>query len=238
MKDQLSFAFIHILSGRAILDTFYKLRENLISTVLKMNELGINQGTAGNASVRVDGGFLITPSGMKYEELTPEDIVFKKFDGPYESLKENRKPSSEWQFHEDILVNRKEISAVIHTHGKAAMTIACLGKDIPPFHYMIGIAGGSTIRCAPYHTFGTKALSLAALDALNERKACLLANHGQIALGSSLQQALDLAMEVETLCDVYWRTLAVGGPALLDEAQMGEVFEQFGKGYGQNPKDN
>lgn len=207
-------------------------RRSLINTVLKMNELGINQGSSGNASVRLDDGFLITPSGMPYENIQPEDIVLKRFGGEYQSPNGLRKPSSEWRFHEDILIARPEVNAIVHTHGKAVMTIACLRKDIPPFHYMIALAGGDTIRCAPYRTFATQELSDVALKALEGRKACLLANHGQIALGGSLAQALSMALEVDTLCDVFWKTIIAGGAPLLNEDEIVEALVKFNKGYG------
>jgi len=208
------------------------LRNDLIRTVLKMNELGINQGTSGNAAVRVETGYLITPSGMAYEDISPDDVVLKHIGGGYKSPNGLRKPSSEWRFHEDIFVARPEVQAIVHTHGRAVMTIACLRKDVPPIHYMIGLMGGKNIRCAPYETFGTQELSDVAVKALEGRKACLLANHGQIAVGGSLQQALSMALEVETLCDVYWRTLLAGGAVLLDDRQMDEALERFNQGYG------
>ena len=209
-----------------------ELRNELIRTVLKMNEIGINQGTSGNAAVRLHDGYLITPSGIAYEDITPEDVVFKQIGGDYESPNGLQKPSSEWRFHEDIFIARPEVDAIVHTHGKAVMTIACLQKDVPPFHYMIGVTGGSTLRCAPYATFATQELSDVAVKALEGRKACLLANHGQIAVGKTLKQALSMALEVETLCDVYWRTLIAGGSVILDDQQMDEVLAKFNKGYG------
>ena len=208
------------------------LRNELICTVLKMNESGINQGTSGNAAVRVDDGYLITPSGMAYEDITPEDVVYKRIDGDNESPNGLRKPSSEWRFHEDIFVARDDVEAIVHTHGKAVMTIACMRKDVPAFHYMIGVTGGQTIRCAPYKTFATQALSDVAVKALKGRKACLLANHGQIAVGGNLKQALSMALEVETLCEVYWRILSVGEPFVLNDSEMQEVLVKFNKGYG------
>lgn len=208
------------------------LRNDLIQTVLKMNELGINQGTSGNAAVRLETGYLITPSGMAYEDITLDDVVFKRIGGDYESPNGLRKPSSEWRFHEDIFVARPEVEAIVHTHGKAVMTIACLQKDVPPIHYMIGVTGGKSIRCAPYETFGTQELSNVAVKALEGRKACLLANHGQIAVGGSLKQALSMALEVETLCDVYWRTMVAGGAVLIDDRQMDEALARFNQGYG------
>lgn len=209
-----------------------KLRKELIQTVLKMNGLGINQGTSGNAAVRSEDGYLITPSGMSYEDISPDDVVFKKFGGEYASPNGLRKPSSEWRFHEDIFTARQDVEAIVHTHGKAVMTIACLRKDVPPFHYMIGVTGAKTIHCAPYETFATQELSDVAVQALEGRKACLLANHGQIAVGGSLKQALSMALEVETLCEVYWRTLIAGGAVILDDQKMDEALAKFNKGYG------
>jgi L-fuculose-phosphate aldolase len=166
---------------------------------------------------------------MTVEEMAPRDMVFMDFNGHAEP---GKKPSSEWRFHHDILKNRPEIGAVIHTHSMFATTLACLHQEIPPFHYMIAVAGGDTIRCAPYALFGTQELSDYAVDALHERKACLLANHGMIALGKNLEDALAVAVEVENLCEQYWRLLQVTShPPLLSEAQMREVFRQF-KGYG------
>ncbi|KZM45737.1 fuculose phosphate aldolase [Marinomonas sp. SBI22] len=208
-------------------------RKNLIESVLKMNNLGINQGASGNASIRVEDGFLITPSGVVYEDLEPEDIVFVDTQGASHPDKINRKPSSEWRFHLDILNARDDLNAIVHTHGKSVATLACLRKEIPPFHYMIALAGGNTIRCAEYETFATQSLSSAALIALEGRKACLLANHGQIACGTSLKQALAIALEVETLADIYLRVLASGqSPFLLTDEQMQEVHARFSKGYG------
>ena len=208
--------------------------ENLVSITQKLAQLGLNKGTSGNASVRCDGGFLVTPSGMAVEDMTLDSMVHMRFDGSFE-LQANsnaKKPSSEWRFHRDILASRPEINAVIHTHSMFATTLACLHKDIPPFHYMIAVAGGDTIRCAPYALFGSQALSDNALSALQNRKACLLANHGMIALGTDLDDALAVTVEVENLCEQYWRILQVdANPPLLSEDEMREVFQQF-KGYG------
>jgi len=203
-------------------------RENLLNASRKLVELELNRGTSGNASVRSDKGFFITPSGMEVDAMTPHDMVLMDMAGKH---KAGCKPSSEWRFHRDILQARPEVGAVIHMHSTFATSLACLRRDIPPFHYMIAVAGGSNIRCAPYALFGSQALSDGALLALQDRRACLLANHGMIALGATLKQALDVAQEVETLCEQYWRALQIGEPVLLTEAEMAEVFEQF-KGYG------
>lgn len=205
-------------------------REQLLATMQRLLQCGLNRGTSGNASVRVEGGLLITPSGMDVEDMLASDMVLMNMAGEWES-EAGRKPSSEWHFHLDILRQRPEVGAVIHTHSTFATTLACLRRDVPPFHYMIAIAGGDSIRCAPYALFGTPALSAAALKALENRRACLLANHGMIALGDGLKQAFDVAVEVEALCEQYLRALQVGEPALLSLQEMAEVFEQF-KGYG------
>ena len=173
-------------------------------------------------------GFLITPSGMAVEDMSADSMVQMQLDGSFEP---NKIPSSEWRFHRDILNNRPDINAVVHTHSMFATTLACLHKDIPPFHYMIAVVGGDTIRCAPYALFGSQALSDNALAVLADRKACLLANHGMIALGRDLDDALAVAVEVENLCEQYWRALQLGEPHILTEAEMREVFQQF-KGYG------
>jgi L-fuculose-phosphate aldolase len=210
------------------------LSEKLLKTSQKLAELGLNKGTSGNCSVRCENGFLVTPSGMAVEDMTLASMVQMQFDGSFELQVESnaKKPSSEWRFHRDILASRPEINAVIHTHSMFATTLACLHKDIPPFHYMIALAGGDTIRCAPYALFGSQTLSDNALNALQDRKACLLANHGMIALGRDLEDALAVTVEVENLCEQYWRILQVNSnPPLLSEAEMREVFQQF-KGYG------
>ena len=210
------------------------LSEQLLKTTQKLAELGLNKGTSGNCSVRFEEGFLVTPSGMSVEEMTPTSMVRMQFDCGFE---QSKKPSSEWRFHRDILrpdtaTSRPEINAVVHTHSMFATTLACLHQDIPPFHYMIAVVGGDTIRCAPYAFFGSPALSDNALAALVNRKACLLANHGMIALGYDLEDALAVTIEVENLCEQYWRILQLNlNPPLLSEAEMRKVFQQF-KGYG------
>jgi len=205
------------------------LRKEIIATACRMNGLGINQGKSGNLSHRVPEGFLVTPTGMDYDTLKPSDIVPMGFDGSHGGA---RLPSSEWRFHRDILQARPEVNAVIHTHAMFATTLACLGREIPAFHYMVAVAGGDSIRCASYATFGTEQLSRHAVRALEGRKACLLANHGMIAIGDTLKSALALAVEVETLAAMYWRALQVGAPTILDPAEMARVIEKF-RTYGQ-----
>ncbi|RKG62335.1 class II aldolase [Corallococcus sp. AB011P] len=205
------------------------LREAMVATSRRMNTSGLNQGTSGNLSQRVEGGFLLTPSGMNYETMTPEDLVLMRFDGSHEG---HRKPSTEWQLHRDILQARPEVGAVLHAHSMFSTTLACLRRGIPAFHYMVSAAGGTDIRCAEYATFGTPELARHMMVALEGRKACLLANHGMVAMGGDLAAAWKLGVEVETLAAMYWRALQLGEPVLLDDAEMEHVFQQF-RGYGQ-----
>jgi L-fuculose-phosphate aldolase len=207
------------------------LRAELIATARKMAASGLNKGTAGNLSVREREGFLITPTGMDYDTLTPSDLVFMRLDGSFDG---QRKPSSEWRFHRDLYTARPEAGAVLHAHSPFATSLACLRREIPPFHYMIARFGGDTLRCADYATFGTQALSDNALSAMHERSACLLANHGMLLFGHDLKQALDLGVELECLCEQYWRASQLGQPVLLDAEEMRVVLEKFA-GYGQQP---
>ena len=208
------------------------LRQQLIMTARRMTAVGLNRGTAGNLSVRAgDGreGFLITPTGMAYDALQADDVVFMQLDGTSEGC---RKPSSEWRFHRDLYVARPEAGAIVHAHSPFATSLACLRRDIPPFHYMIARFGGDSLRCAGYATFGTQALSDAVLQAMAGRRACLLANHGMLVFGDDLEQALDLGVELETLCEQYWSACQLGEPVLLDAAEMATVLAKFGS-YGQ-----
>ena len=207
----------------------FALRELIIATALDMNELRLNRGKSGNISARIDKGFLVTPTGLAYESMQPGDVVAMKQDGTAHGA---RLPSSEWRFHRDIYAARREVGAIVHAHSPFATSIACLGRDIPPFHYMIAVAGGKDIRCAAYATFGTQQLSDHALRALEGRKACLLANHGMIAVGTSLSAALALAVEVEALAEQYWRALQIGTPNVLPDAEMEVVLAKF-RTYGQ-----
>jgi len=205
------------------------LREAIIATALQMNALGINRGKSGNVSARIDGGFLVTPSALPYDQTTPDDIVTVHDDG---STVGKRVPSSEWRFHRAIYAARPEVQAIVHAHSPFATTLACLDRGIPAFHYMIAVAGGDDIRCAPYATFGTQALSDHVGAALAGRRACLLAHHGMIATGPSLASALALAVEVETLAEMYWRALQVGEPTKLSDDEMRVVLGKFAT-YGQ-----
>ncbi len=209
------------------------LREAVVATALAMNAQGINRGKSGNVSVRFSengfDGFLITPTGMPYADTTPDDIVAVTTDGEARGA---RLPSSEWRFHRDIYRVRADVGAIVHTHAPFATALACLHCEIPSFHYMVAVAGGRNIRCAPYATFGTQALSDHAVAALEGRNACLLANHGMIAVGASLSAALALAVEVETLAEMYWRARQQGEPVLLSSEEMDVVLDKF-RTYGQ-----
>ena len=210
-----------------------ELRRQMVETCRAMNASGINQGTAGNLSHRAGSGFLITPSSLPYDRMQPEDLVEMDFDGTYLG----RRPSSEWRFHRDILRARPDIDVVLHCHSVHATALACHHREIPSFHYMTAVAGGTTIRCAAYATFGTQALSDAALVALEGRTACLLGQHGQIALGKTLDAALWLATEVETLSRIYVLALGLGEPPVLPEDEMARVIEQMRRmSYGLGPE--
>jgi len=208
-----------------------ELRQALIAHARKLTQSGLTRNTSGNLSHRVAGGFLVTPSGMDYDRLEPDDIVFVDFAG---KARGRRLPSSEWHFHREILATRDEVSVVLHAHSPFATSIACLHEGIPAFHYMVAVAGGADIRCAPYATFGTEELSRHAVVALEGRKACLLANHGQIALGTDFASAHKLAVEVETLAEMYWRARQIGTPIILDAAEMAVVLAKF-RTYGKQP---
>lgn len=200
------------------------LRQAIIATALEMNALGINRGKSGNVSARIDGGFLITPSALPYDQTHPEDVVTVRDDGDAIG---RRVPSSEWRFHRAIYAARPEVQAIVHAHSPFATTLACLDRGIPAFHYMVAVAGGADIRCASYATFGTQALADEVLRALDGRKACLLSHHGMIAAGGSLRAALALAVEVEALAEMYWRVLQIGEPTILSEQEMKAVLARF-----------
>jgi len=205
------------------------LRADLIASARALQPAGLNKGTSGNVSVRDDEGFLITPTGLAYEDLVAEDLPRMALDGSWSG---RRKPSSEWRFHRDLYATRPETGAVLHAHSPFAVSLACLRRDIPPFHYMIARFGGDTIRCAGYAIFGSPELSAAAMHAMEGRKGCLLANHGLLVAGRDLAEALALAIELEELCEQYWRACQLGEPALLSAVDMADVLEKF-KGYGQ-----
>jgi L-fuculose-phosphate aldolase len=187
--------------------------------------MDLSYAKSGNVSVRRDAdSFFVSPTGLKYEDLAPVHIPLVSLDGTYEG---EYRPSSEWRFHRDIYRARPDVGAIVHTHSRYATALACNGRAIPAFHYMVAVAGGADIRCAPYATFGSQALSDHALAALQDRQACLLANHGVIATGTDLDSALILAGEVENLAAQYVAALKVGTPLILDEAEMKKVLGQF-----------
>jgi L-fuculose-phosphate aldolase len=203
-------------------------RQAIIDACRRMNVLGINQGTSGNISLRHEDGMLITPTSVPYDTMTPEQIVFMAMDG---SFAPEQRPSSEWRFHRDILRSRTELEAVVHAHPTYCTILAIMGLEIPPVHYMIAAAGGDSIRCAPYATFGTPELSVHAVNALEGRMACLLDHHGMIAVGPSLAKALWLAVEVETLARQYHGCLQIGKPPLLSGDEIERVRRKMA-GYG------
>lgn len=209
-----------------------KLRPAIVAACRRMNALGINQGISGNVSARLGGGFLISPSGVPYETMTPAMIVETRLDGSHRG---RLAPSSEWRMHADIYRTWPEAGAVVHCHSSHATALACLGLEIPAFHYMVAVAGGDSIRCARYATFGTQQLSDAMLQALGGRRACLLAQHGQIAFGENLEAALALAVEIETLARQYWLARQIGTPPVLGADEMARVLDKF-KSYGRRPK--
>ena len=210
-----------------------KVREAVVDTARGMNAAGINRAKAGNVSARwrVAGfdGFLVTPTGVPYERLGPDDVVAMTLEGEPRGRLE---PSSEWRFHRDIYAARTDAGAIVHAHSPFCTTLACLRRGIPAFHYMVAVAGGRDIRCADYATFGSQGLADGVLAALEGRRACLLANHGMLALADDLKRALQLAIEVESLAEMYWRALQVGEPVLLPDAEMDRVLGKFAS-YGQ-----
>jgi L-fuculose-phosphate aldolase len=213
--------------NRAMTDK--KLREAVIAACRELAQRGLAYGTSGNVSVRRDARrFFVSPTGMPYDCLEPDDIPLMDVDGRWFG---RRRPSSEWRFHRDVLRSRDEVAAIVHTHSPKATSLACTGRGIPAFHYMVAVAGGPDIRCAPYYTFGTQELSDAAVAALEGRKACLLANHGVIAVGADLPGALALAGEVESLAAQYCTALALGEVRILHATEMRRVLEKF-RTYG------
>jgi L-fuculose-phosphate aldolase len=206
------------------------LRTMVIAACRELTRRGLTYGTSGNVSARYDERrFFVSPSGMDYEALQADDVPLLDLDGRWFG---RRRPSSEWRFHRDIFKSRHDVGAIVHTHSPKATALACTGRGIPAFHYMVAVAGGSDIRCAPYYAFGTQGLSDAALAALKDRKACLLANHGVIATGADLPGALSLAGEVENLARQYCAALSLGEVRILDDAEMWRVVEKF-RTYGQ-----
>ena len=207
------------------------IRYRIVAAARRLVATGLSPATSGNLSVRVKTGYIVTPSAVPYDTLHPDDLVFMGEDWTHGGGQ--RRPSSEWRLHRDIYRTRPEIEAVVHVHSPCATTLACLRKPIPAFHYEVAFAGGKDIRCGDYATFGTEELSQSAMAALEGRRACLLANHGALVLGATLEDALLLAERVEFLARAYWQALQVGEPVLLDDAEMARVLAKFAT-YGQH----
>ena len=204
------------------------LRQAVVRAVQRLDALGMNRGSTGNVSARRGAGMLITPTGMGADGLAPKDLVWVGWDGTVEG---DWQPSSEWHFHQAAYLARPDLQAVVHTHSTHAAALACLRRPLPAFHYMVAVAGGDSVPLVPYFTFGTEALSAAVAHALHDRYACLLANHGLVAAGATLAQAMKVVQEVESLCEVYLKALAVGEPHVLSAQEMGLVIDKF-RSYG------
>jgi L-fuculose-phosphate aldolase len=206
------------------------LRSELIATARRMSDLGLTPGMSGNVSVRSGDGLLVTPSGMPYDQLTPDDAVVLSGDGT--ARPGQRAPTTEWRLHTGILAARRDVNAIVHTHSLYSTSIAMLRRAIPAVHYMIALAGTDEVPCAEYATFGSAELAVSAAAALRGGRACLLANHGMVALGATLPEALKLAAEIETLAAQYWHACQIGTPHVLDSAELARVRSRFAE-YGQ-----
>ena len=211
-----------------------ELKKELIKYALKLNSTNLSPLRSGNVSARVTKdnveGFYLTPSGKRYEDLVPEDIVFLSIKEEYDNLKlfnSSLNPSSEWRFHQDIYRKKKEAKAIVHAHSPHATAVSSHGKSVPAFHYMVALAGGDDIKCAEYATFGTDELSINILRALEKRKACLMSNHGQVAFGDNLSKAFELAQEVENICHQYIIALKIGNPKILSWAEMNKILDKI-----------
>ena len=211
-------------------------QEDLFQSSLILNKQGLNHGATGNLSCRSNNAFIITPSGVNLENLDAKSMVEVGIDGKVIESENNYKPSSEWLFHRDIYASRNDINAIVHTHSVFSSTLSVLGEGIPCFHYMIAVAGGDSIRCSDYALFGTQELSNNIIAAMKQRKACLISNHGMIAIGGNLNEAINIAIEVEHLARVYVQAKMIGIPKLLNDNQMLEVIKKF-KTYGEWSKD-
>ncbi|MGL6108857.1 MAG: class II aldolase/adducin family protein [Rubrivivax sp.] len=210
------------------------LREPAVAAMRRLDKLGLNRGSTGNLSLRCtrqgQSGMLVTPTGMGADDLRPHDMVWIGTDG---TVIGDWAPSSEWHFHRAVYARRSDVHAVVHTHSVNATALACLERELPAFHYMVAVAGGDSVPCTPYHPFGSEALSQAVATALGERNACLMAHHGLVACGATLAQTMKIAIEIEALCEIYLKLLAVAEPKRLSPAQMAEVLDKF-KSYGQS----
>ena len=202
-----------------------KQAEEVIKYAKMLNTENLSALRSGNISVRHNDGFLITPSGVKYSSLKIDDIVFVSLNGQFDEKKQ--KPSSEWKFHRDIYKNKREANAIVHSHSTNATAVSAHGKSIPAFHYMVALAGGNDIKCADYATFGTEELSNNIIRALENRKACLMSNHGQVAFEKSLDKAFELAQEIENICHQYINALKIGVPKILSNNEMNKILGQI-----------
>jgi L-fuculose-phosphate aldolase len=209
-----------------------ELRAAAVAAVRRLDALGLNRGSTGNLSLRLGQGMLITPTGMGADDLQAQDLVWVGWEGRVEG---HWQPSSEWHFHQAIYRQRPGLQAVVHTHSVHATALACLRRGLPAFHYMVAVAGGDSVPCVPYHLFGTEALSAAVAAAFQVRDACILANHGLVAAGATLAQAMKVVQEIESLCEVYLKALAVGEPVVLTAAEMADVIERF-RSYGRSAR--
>ena len=205
-------------------------RNQIIEYSLKLNSTNLSPLRSGNISLRGKEddkeGYLITPSGKKYETLKPDDIIFIGLNEDAENINSAIKPSSEWRFHRDIYVNKNDAQAIVHAHSPHATAVSSHRKPIPPFHYMIALAGGEDIKCAEYATFGTEELSNNVIKALEKRSACLMSNHGQVAFGKNLEDAFELAQEIENICHQYTIALKLGMPKILSFEEMKKVLDK------------
>ena len=202
-----------------------KQAEEVIKYAKMLNTENLSALRSGNISVRHNDGFLITPSGVKYSSLQIDDIVFVSLNGQFDEKKQ--KPSSEWKFHRDIYKNKREANAIVHSHSTNATAVSAHGKSVPAFHYMVALAGGNDIKCADYATFGTEELSNNIIRALENRKACLMSNHGQVAFEKSLDKAFELAQEIENICHQYINALRIGVPKILSNNEMNKILGQI-----------
>ena len=200
------------------------LKTEIIKYSRMLNSKNLSALRSGNISSRYKNGFLITPSGVKYSLLKADDIVFVSLDGKFDETK--NKPSSEWRFHRDIYSSKNEANAIVHAHSTYATAVSAHNKDVPAFHYMVALAGGNDLKCAKYATFGTQELSDNIINALKNRKACLMSNHGQVAFGDNLEQAFELAQEVENICHQYINAIKIGEPKILSSSEMDVILEK------------
>jgi len=202
------------------------MREEIVKVARELDAAGLMPNKSGNLSCRVDGSFLITPSGIPYEGLTTAQLV----EMPLPALAEpagGPRPSSEWRMHAALYEARPEVAAIVHTHSPRATALACAGRGIPAFHYMIALAGGE-VRCMPYATFGSDELAGQAVSGLRDRRAVMLANHGVVAVGVSLRRAWAVAVEVENMAGQYLDLLAAGlEPGILGAEELREVIDRF-----------